>query len=143
MHLSSSPSRSQVVSLLSQCGLPSDDIRDEYLPNFVLASVGESPIGVAGLQVFGQTALVRSVGVVPEHRQHGVASALLSALEAKARELGVTDLYLLTNDAQQYFAKYGYTELSRCSAPAEIQGCSQFGSSCCGAATLMRKSLAA
>lgn len=141
MRLSDSPSLSQVVTLLGQCGLPSDDIREEYLSNFVLIENGGTPIGVAGLQVFGPAALVRSVGVAPAYRKQGLGAELLAAVENKARDQGVRHLYLFTNDAQAYFASYGYAESSRCSAPAEIQGCSQFGSSCCGAATLMGKQL--
>jgi len=56
------------------CGLPGDDIRDEHLSNFVLASEGTAPVGVAGLQVLGTSGLIRSVGVAPEHRGHGLAA---------------------------------------------------------------------
>ena len=143
MHLSYSPTHSQVAALLGKCGLPSDDILDEYLPNFVVAFENDLPVGVAGLQLFDRAALVRSVGVAPEHRQRGIASALLQAVESQAMNLGVRKVYLLTNDAQRYFAKHGYEESSRCAAPAEIQCCSQFGSSCCAEATLMCKRLEA
>jgi N-acetylglutamate synthase-like GNAT family acetyltransferase len=68
---------------------------------------------------------------------------LLAAVEARAKELGVKQVYLLTNDAQAFFAKHGYAEAQRCSAPAEIQACGQFGSSCCGAATFMSKKIEA
>ena len=139
MHLLWNPSLAQVARLLGQCGLPSDDIPPEYLPNFVVARDGDADVGVAGLQILGTSALVRSVGVAPSHRLRGLGAALLAAVEAKARSQGVARLYLLTNDAQQFFARHGYTETPRCSAPTEIQSCSQFGSSCCGAATLMGK----
>jgi len=139
MQISSNPTMARVAHLLGQCGLPSDDILPEYLPNFVLARDGESDVGVAGLQVFGSTALVRSVAVLPTHRSRRLGTKLLGAIEQRARSQGVKQLYLLTNDAQAFFAAHGYRESPRCSAPAEVQGCSQFGSSCCGAAALMVK----
>lgn len=139
MQISSNPTMAQVARLLGQCGLPSDDILPEYLPNFVLARDGESDVGVAGLQVFGLTALVRSVAVLPTHQSRRLGTKLLEAIEQRARSQGVKQLYLLTNDAQAFFVAHGYREFPRCSAPAEVQGCSQFGSSCCGAAALMVK----
>lgn len=141
MRILSNPALPQIAPLLEQCGLPTDDIRSEYLPDFVLAMEGETPVGVAGLQVFGESALVRSVAVAPGSRSQGLGSQLLSSVESRARERGVRQLYLLTNEASAYFAKHGYTEYSRCSAPKEIQSCDQFGSSCCSAASLMGKQI--
>jgi amino-acid N-acetyltransferase len=143
MRLSSNPELHEVAALLSSCGLPSEDIKLESLPDFVVAKEGDTPVGVAGLEVFGSAALVRSVGVAISHRSHGLGSSLLDAVEAQAKERGVKQLYLLTNDAQGFFGKHGYNTVERHSAPAEIQACSQFGSSCCGAATLMNKQLEA
>jgi amino-acid N-acetyltransferase len=131
----------EVAALLSSCGLPSEDIGPNSLPNFVVAKEGTTSIGVAGLEVKGSNALIRSVGVALSHRHHGLGAKLLAAVEARAKELGVQHTYLLTNDAQAFFARHGYAEVPRCSAPAEIQACSQFGSSCCGAATLMSKQM--
>ncbi|MFN4786717.1 MAG: arsenic resistance N-acetyltransferase ArsN2 [Pseudanabaena sp.] len=142
MQISSNPTLVQVAYVLGQCGLPSDDILPEHLSNFVFARDGESDVGVAGLQVFGSTALVRSVAVLPTHRSRGLGTKLLGAIEQRARSQGVNQLYLLTNDALAFFVAHGYRESPRCSAPAEVQGCSQFGSSCCGAAALMVKQAA-
>jgi amino-acid N-acetyltransferase len=139
MHFSSNPSMAQVARLLAECGLPSDDILPEHLANFVLARDDDSEVGVAGLQVLGSSGLVRSVGVLPHHRGRGFGTKLLAAVEDRARSQGLKRLYLLTRDAQSFFSAHGYTESSRCSAPPEVQGCSQFGASCCAAATLMCK----
>jgi amino-acid N-acetyltransferase len=139
MRISSSPTMEQVSRLLGQCGLPSGDILPEDLPNFVLARYEDVDAGVAGLQVFGSVGLVRSVAVVPTRRSRGLGATLLAAIERRARSQGVTQLFLLTNDAQGFFIAHGYRECPRCSAPAEIQGCSQFDSSSCRTATLMTK----
>ncbi len=139
MRLSSNPPLADVAALLARCGLPSDDIEPAQLADFVVAVNDRHVLGVAGLQCLGAAALVRSVGVDPAQRSRGLGSTLLDAVETRARERGVRQLYLLTNDAAGFFARHGYAALQRCAAPAEIQGCSQFGLSCCGAATLMSK----
>lgn len=141
VHVARNPSLTDVVALLSRCGLPSDDIDPQWLADFVVVVDDGAPLGVAGLQCFGTTALVRSVGVDAPHRSHGLGARLLGAVEACARERGVRQLYLLTNDAAGFFARHGYAAMQRCAAPAQVQGCTQFGSSCCGAATLMTKSI--
>jgi amino-acid N-acetyltransferase len=141
MLLSSNPALQEVATVLASCGLPSEDIEPGLLSNFVVAKEGTTPIGVAGLELRGASALVRSVGVTISHRRHGLGSNLLAAVEARAVQLGVGHAYLLTNDAQGFFARHGYTAIQRCLAPAEIQACTQFSSSCCAAATLMSKRL--
>lgn len=143
MRISRNPGLPDVAALLNSCGLPSDDIVPSYLPDFVLATEGPAPIGVAGLQVFGARALLRSVGVAPDQRSHGLGTKLVAATEARAKERGVTQLYLLTNDAQAFFARLGYEPVERCAAPPEVQASAQFSSSCCCGATLMSKELEA
>lgn len=139
MELTFNPGQAQVAAVLAACGLSGDDIGAEHMPDFVLAREGSVGVGVAGLQAFGTDALVRSVGVLPGRRSRGLGAALLAAIERRARSRGVRQLYLLTNDAQPFFARHGYAEVPRCSAPAAVRGSTQFGSSQCGAAALMTK----
>lgn len=141
MDLSPNPPLAAVAALLARCALPCDDIEPDSLADFVLAAAGEAPLGVAGLQCFGESALVRSVAVDAPHRSQGLATRLLEAVESRARERGARRLYLLTHDAATFFARRGYAAIERGAAPPEIKGCSQFGSSCCGAATLMTKAM--
>lgn len=143
MHIQSHPTMAQVQLLLGLCGLPGDDIAPEYLPDFFIARDGDQDIGVAGVEIRGSFALIRSVAVHPGQRSRGLGAQLVAAVERRAAERGATQFFLLTNDAQAFFRGRGYAEVSRCSAPAEIQSCGQFGSSCCGGATLMTKAAGA
>lgn len=54
-----------------------------------------------------------SVYVPPEHRKKGIASALVRAVEGKARELGYTRLYLFTTSAPALYAGLGWRALER------------------------------
>jgi amino-acid N-acetyltransferase len=135
------PSPGEVIALLASCGLPSDDIELSCLQNFYVAKDGARPAGVVGLQLLGEMGLLRSLAVSKSARSHGLGAELVRQAEQHAREHGVKQLYLLTNDATAFFARHGYIELQRCDAPPEVQGTAQFGSSCCSGAALMRKDL--
>ncbi|GJL66962.1 MAG: N-acetyltransferase GCN5 [Nitrospirales bacterium] len=47
------------------------------------------------------------------HRKQGVGSRLVVALEKLAVGLGVTRLYLVTDDAEAFYSKHGWTVLER------------------------------
>jgi amino-acid N-acetyltransferase len=142
MRVSFNPTIQEVTSVLMKCGLSYEDIAAESLQDFIVVKEGPAPVGVAGLEVFGSAAMVRSVGVDAAHRSRGLGLNLLTAIEARAKERGVDQVYLLTNEAQRFFSKHGYMAIQRCSAPAGMQACSQFGLSYCGSATLLKKWLA-
>lgn len=46
--------------------------------------------------------------VDPVRRKTGVGSLMLTALEAKARDFGIPELYLWTEDKKDFYAKRGY-----------------------------------
>ncbi|HQS16212.1 GNAT family N-acetyltransferase [Reyranella sp.] len=54
-----------------------------------------------------------SVYVPPAHRQRGIASALVSAVEAAARRIGYDRLYLFTTSAAALYERLGWTALER------------------------------
>ncbi|MBB1284705.1 GNAT family N-acetyltransferase [Flavisolibacter sp. BT320] len=132
----------QVVSLLANEGLPTADL-PEGLPHFLVATDGPAVIGAVGLEVYGNDGLLRSMAVSPAYRSLGIAARLLEALEAEARQNGVTSLYLLTETAADYFQRKGFVVISRDETPDAIQSSSEFSSVCPVSATLMRKNLSA
>jgi len=54
-----------------------------------------------------------SVYVPPEHRQKGIASALVRTVEDAARRLGYTRLYLFTSTAPKLYAGLGWRPLEQ------------------------------
>lgn len=64
-------------------------------------------------------------------------------LEARARTSGITELWLLTNDAERFFLRHGYAFAERGEAPAAIVTTEEFAGLCPASAHLMRKRLAA
>jgi len=75
--------------------------------SFILvAEVGPMVAGVGGLTGDGEISLLY---VAPDFRFQGVSTALLAALEDKARSLGLPHCALVSTDtAQRFFAARGY-----------------------------------
>ena len=65
--------------------------------------------------------MLRSLAVAPACRWQGLASRLIAHLEAEAKALGVTTLYLLTNTADGLFPQLGYVDTTRTMAPDAIR----------------------
>jgi N-acetylglutamate synthase-like GNAT family acetyltransferase len=126
-----------VRSLLRSCDLPDEDIR-HHLPHFVVASREGGVVGTVGLEVFGSSALLRSLAVALPSRGAGLATRLVAAIAERAHQLGVRELWLLTTTAEAFFAKLGFRTVSRAEAPLEIQSTREFRALCPASAVLMR-----
>ena len=47
--------------LLDRAGLPTADLTDKHMTNFLYAGEAQAPIGVVGFEVYARDALLRSV----------------------------------------------------------------------------------
>jgi amino-acid N-acetyltransferase len=128
-------------SWLSQAGLPTEDLAAEHMQNFLVAAVKGVPVGMVGLEAFGNVGLLRSLVVDATGRGCGVGAQLVAALERLAISSGVDELWLLTIDADSYFANRGYVRRERVEAPESIQNTKEFADLCPGDAVLMSKRL--
>ena len=139
--IGSRPGRHGVESLLEAAGLPSVDLTDAHLEHFFYAGEPQSPVGLVGLELHGEVALLRSLAVAPNARTVGLGSALVAHAEAYARSRAVRAVYLLTTTAEAFFAKRGYARIGRESAPAAIRATREFGDLCPSSSACMFKSL--
>ncbi len=130
-----------VRSLLSGCGLPTADIASLSRARFLGVEDAEGLVAVVGLELWGDVALLRSLAVRPNQRGQGCGHTLVSAAEVEASRLGINQLFLLTMNAEDFFAKAGYVVTSRADAPAAIKGTQQFSGLCPDVAVLMHKRL--
>jgi len=134
--------REELNALLAQAQLPFEDIRDEDLPAFILALDREQAlVGSAGLERYGEDALLRSVAVAPHLRSAGIGTALVAAIERNAAAQQVRRLYLLTDTAESYFVRQGYSPCERAHIPDSIRGSTEFTTTCSAASTVMCKTL--
>jgi amino-acid N-acetyltransferase len=130
----------RVERLLIASDLPLAGVR-EALHDFVVAEANGDIVGVAGLEVCCDDALLRSVAVAPEWRSKGVGRALVTRAVAEAEARGLRALYLLTTTAEQYFPSLGFRKIERDDVPAEVKATEEFTSACPASATVMSRLL--
>lgn len=130
-----------VLSLLGRSSLPTAGIADA-LPHFVIAENGAELVGVAGLEVYGDSALLRSVAVEKSWQKSGVGQTLIERALSVTRERGIKDVFLLTTTAEHYFPRFGFTCVSRDSVSKAVQESTEFKGACPASAVVMRKSFA-
>jgi len=130
-----------VMELLHASDLPVDDLSELRSSDFLYCGHAEKPQGVIGLQIIGAVGLLRSLVVSDTGRGMGCGTALVAALETKAMQAGIFDLYLLTETAARFFANLNYTIIPRASAPSVIKNTREFAGLCPDDATLMHKRL--
>lgn len=97
--------------------------------------------GYGGVEGQGADRLLRSLLVVADRRGAGLGCAMLAALEARARALGVARLHLLTNTAAPFFVANGYAPADRATAPAPIANSREFTALCPASAAYLVKVL--
>lgn len=124
-----------ISALLQRKGLPLAGAR-EHLANFIVAEDEEGVAGVGGLEVYGDSALLRSL--VAARGGRGIGHALVEQLIARARRLGVIDLVLLTTTAAGYFPRFGFETIARTEVPGPLLASREFQGACPSSATVMR-----
>jgi amino-acid N-acetyltransferase len=127
-----------VLSLLERSNLPSAGVANA-LPHFVVAENEGELIGVAGLEVYDESALLRSVAVEEGWRGTGVGRTLIERALSVTRERGIKDVFLLTTTAEHYFPRFGFTCVSRDSVTKAVQESPEFKGACPASAVVMRK----
>jgi amino-acid N-acetyltransferase len=129
-----------VLELLRAAALPAAGV-SESLSHFLVAEDGGRMVGVAGLELYGSSAILRSVAVVPAWRGSGLARQLIDRLLTTAQDRGIDDIYLLTTTAEHYFPRYGFACIARDDVPAAVRESIEFREACPASAVVMRKSL--
>jgi amino-acid N-acetyltransferase len=127
-----------VLSLLERSKLPTAGVADGF-SHFLVAEGDGKLVGVAGLELYDGSALLRSVAVEEAWRGSGVGRVLVERALDLARERGIEDVYLLTTTAEHYFPKFGFTCVSRDSVAEGIRGSVEFQCACPASAKVMRR----
>ena len=94
----SDPAFTAMCTALEAAQLPTADLFDAPARYFALGTEG-----YGGLVQLGNTGLLRSIVVAEERRGKGVGATILNGLLAKAREVGLEDVWLLTTTADEFF----------------------------------------
>ncbi len=133
------PPAAAAKALLAAADLPTADLEAEHFVHFIAAGPAHAPEALIGLQPYGEVALLRSLVVSPAARGTGYGSALIAEIEAYAQQLSVRELYLLTNTAETFFSRRGYSRVERAGVPEVIRQTAEFSSLCPASAVCMLK----
>jgi amino-acid N-acetyltransferase len=134
--------RPAIRALLVEAGLPVEDLESGHVL-FWIARNGDAIAGAIGLERSGASGLLRSLAVDAAHREHGLGTQLVDALERKSLETGIKDLFLLTQTAELFFERRGYATVERANVPQDVRTSAEFRTLCPASAVCMTKSLSA
>ena len=129
-----------VLDLLRRADLPTEGVA-EHFRNFVVVRDDACVVGAAGLEVYSEDGLLRSVVVEPASRGSGLGSLLVDGACELARRSELRALYLLTTTAREYFAGHGFADCPRDDAPLGIRESWEFRTGCPSSAAFMTRSL--
>ena len=135
-----------IRTLLQEAALPIDDLGPADLPKFLIGRsdvTGHDIAGAIALEQFGTVGLLRSLVVGADARHSGMGGLLVHALEAMAAKSAIAQLYLITIDADGFFAPLGYAEIKRTEVPESIRATKEFSELCPDDAIVMTKVLPA
>lgn len=130
-----------IVRLLSESGLPTEDLSEGHLRDFLLARVDREMIGCVGVELYPPYGLLRSLAVSHGYQKKGLAGFLVRSIEDYSKERDIQELYLLTCTAESFFRNRDYSLVPRQSAPGPIRETREFSESCRDCPAFMRKVL--
>jgi len=117
---------------LTRAGLP------EWIHRYWVAEARGVIVGVAGLELYGSAALLRSVAVDPAWRGTGLGRLVTEHALDDAKSAGAGDVYLLTTTAEHYFPRMGFACVARESVPDALMASEEFRGACPASAVVMR-----
>lgn len=94
-------------------------------------------IGSGGLELYGNAALLRSVAVKENKRGKDLGKRIVNDLVEHAKKANITNIYLLTETAKDFFLKRGFELIHRNEVPENIKNSSEFLHVCPASATCM------
>ncbi len=103
---------SGVLALLEEAGLLTAGA-EEHFADSLVAEAGGRVVGSAGLEFYGNAALLRSVAVAPLLRGQGLGDRLVHAALAAAERRGTRRVWLLTDTAGPFFHRLGFQASTR------------------------------
>lgn len=129
-----------LLELLGQSALPTAGLAD-HLDTTLVAHEAGHVVGSAALELYGTTALLRSLAVAPGLRGRGLGQELTRHALALARRRKIRTVYLLTETAGGFFPRFGFRAISRDAVDPAVQRSVEFTSACPTSALAMAAEL--
>jgi N-acetylglutamate synthase-like GNAT family acetyltransferase len=130
----------RILAFLKNNDLPTAGV-PEFLENFVIAEDQNGTwVGIAGFEHYGENCLLRSVAVDERFRTQGHGTGLVDEVLRNARAKGAKKVYLLTDDAGDYFKRLGFKVVDRADVEETVKFSPEF-TVCRQSALTMRKDI--
>lgn len=129
-----------IAALLGDNHLPTEGFR-ESVGAAVVACDGPAIVGVAGLELYRDGALLRSVAVAAHVRGQGLGQRLTQHALTAARAHAMPAVYLLTTTAEHFFPRLGFVPIDRGSVPESVQQSVEFRGACPASAVAMSRQI--
>lgn len=97
----------EISKLITSEGMPAREV-DRWIDGFWVLDDGEKLVGCAGVEVYGEAAVLRSVMVAPDLRGIGEGVRIIERALDYMREKGARRCYLFTMTAQTWFPRFGF-----------------------------------
>jgi amino-acid N-acetyltransferase len=92
----------------------------ESVQEFLVVEMAGEVVGCGALHVLWEDlGEIRTVAVDPRTVGRGVGHAIVAALVARARELGLRRLFVLTFE-EKFFARHGFAEIDGTPVPSDV-----------------------
>jgi arsenate reductase len=133
--------RAAAEELLRAAKLPTQGVADHFASFTVADDSSSRLVGVAGLELHGTAALLRSLAVQAGAHSRGLGSLLTRRALAKARASGVSEVFLLTETAEAFFERRGFERVPRSAVPPAVAASPEFNGVCPDTASVLRRRL--
>jgi amino-acid N-acetyltransferase len=130
-----------IEDLLVARRLPTAGAR-AHLGTFLVAEQASALVGCAGIELYDDVGLLRSVAVDEGVAGHGLGTELVAASLDLGRRLGLRALFLLTTTASGWFLRFGFESISREALPATLAESEELRGACPASALAMQRLLA-
>ena len=129
--------KEQIRALLVETKLPAESV-DNDVTAFYIAENGGRIIGIAGFELYGGDALLRSVAIRPGLQRQGIGSAIVDRMLDEARRKEIRRVILLTETAKHFFLRKGFAVVDRSEIKnEELRKSSEFTYACPTSAVCM------
>ena len=120
----------EIHQLLQLVNLPIGGVK-KHLDNFLVLKDNSTKVrGCIGLELYSEYALLRSAAVHPENQNQGIGKKLTEEIITYAKNIGIKKLFLITNTAEEYFKKKGFTVVQKNEIPASVKQSVEFTFQC-------------
>ena len=126
-----------VKRLLAACQLCDAGLESQFPDGYAVTEAAGELVASAGIEVYGEDGLLRSVAVAEAHRNSGLGDALVLNRLQWAAKRSLRAIYLLTLTAPDYFAHRGFWQVDRDSVPEPLRASAEFQGACPATAIVM------